>query len=304
MTVPQTPYWGTLDVGPGGHLYLFGWNGTGFWLNRSSNATNRTTAMTFDFTPFVSLGGDLITGGPINPEGLLGQPWIVVDRSANATRGNLYAVCSVSGTGNPLNVMFTRSTNNGVSWSTSRRINDDLPTQNAWHWFGTASVAPNGRIDVCWNDTRVSPSNTFSQLYYCYSLDGGLTWATNRAVSPPFNHTLGYPVQRKMGDYIGMVSLTDAACIAYTATFNGEQDIYFIRVEQPIITTIARVGSAVRVSWIAVVGETYCLQFKANLEAPWVAGTNQICLLATNTLMRIDDSVGTNSRRFYRVVKQ
>ena len=24
-----------------------------------------------------------------------------------------------------------------------------LVNQNKWHWFGTLSVAPNGRIDVC-----------------------------------------------------------------------------------------------------------------------------------------------------------
>ena len=177
--------------------------------------------------------------------GLIGQPWVAVDRSIGPGRGNVYALSSVSGIGNPVNVMFARSTDGGQTWSAPQRINDDSANQNAWHWFGTMSVAPNGRIDVCWNDTRSNPDNTLSELYYSNSQDGGLTWSRNRAVSPPFNHSLGYPVQRKIGDYIGMVSLEEAACIAYSATFNGEQDIFFLRVEQPVITEVSKSGDIV-----------------------------------------------------------
>jgi len=306
LPIPQAPYWGTLDVGPDGELYSFGQSGGVFWLNRSTDATNRVASPTFDLTTPVDLGGSLLfSSNPINPAGLLGQPWIAVDRSLGATRGNLYAVCTVSGTGNPANVMFARSTNGGVTWSDPVRINDDVPNQNAWHWFGTLSVAPNGRIDVCWNDTRSDANNNFSELYYCYSQDGGLSWATNRAISRPFNHTLGYPVQQKMGDYIGMTSLDDAACIAYTATFNGEEDIYFVRVEQPILANIIGIGSGVRLSWNAVAGRTYCVQAKSDLQTPWSASTNLACLLATNAIATLEDhSVGAVPQRFYRVVKQ
>ena len=185
------------------------------------------------------------------------------------------------------------------------RINDDAPAQNAWHWFGTLAVAPNGRIDVCWNDTQSNTNNLFSELYYTWSNDGGLTWATNRAVSPPFNHSLGYPVQRKMGDYIGMISLDDAACIAYTATFNGEEDIYFLRVEQPIIAAIAQIGLGIQISWNAAAGRTYCVQVKNDLATPWSASTNLACVIATNSVAAIEDPSGfAGPQRFYRVVKQ
>ena len=58
--------------------------------------------------------------------------------------------------GNLLNVMFSRSTDGGRTWSVPLRFNDDSPDQNVAHWFGTLSVAPDGRIDACWNDTRHS----------------------------------------------------------------------------------------------------------------------------------------------------
>lgn len=293
-------------MGTNGELCLLGWNGGGFWFDRARNATNGAVNPIFDLSAPVDLGGSLLyASSPVNPEGLLGQPWVAVDKSSGPTRGNIYALCSVSGTGNPLNVMFARSTNGGATWSAPARLNTDSATQNAWHWFGSLSVAPNGRIDVCWNDTRSNPNSLFSELYYCSSSDGGLTWSANRPLSQPFNHTLGYPQQFKMGDYIQMISLEDAACIAYTATFNGEQDVWFVRVEQPITTGIARQGSGVRVSWNAVAGRSYCVQMKTNLLAPWTMSMNLGCVTATNTLGFLDDpSTSGSMQRFYRVGKQ
>ena len=184
------------------------------------------------------------------------------------------------------------------------RLNTDSATQNAWHWFGTLAVAPTGRIDVCWNDTRSNPNSLFSELYYTSSTNGGVTWTTNRPISKRFNHTLGYPMQQKMGDYIQMVSLDDAACIAYTATFNGEQDVWFVSVDQPIVTTIARNAGGVRLSWNAVAGRTYCVQVKTNL-APWTLSMNLGCVTATNTLGSLDDpSLSGSMQRFYRVGRQ
>ena len=34
------------------------------------------------------------------------------------------------------------------------RVNDDPEGNGAWQWSAMVSVAPNGRIDAVWNDTR------------------------------------------------------------------------------------------------------------------------------------------------------
>ena len=92
------------------------------------------------------------------------------------------------------------------------------------------AVAPNGRIDSVWLDTRNAANNTDSQLFYSYSIDGGNTWSPNVAVSNSFNPFLGYPNQNKMGDYMTIVSDNTGGNVAYTATFNPEEDIYYVRV--------------------------------------------------------------------------
>src|SRR4029434_2121843 len=118
----------------------------------------------------------------------------------------------------------------GLTFSAPLRINDDPVNQDKWHWFGTLAVAPSGRIDVVWLDTRNAANNTDSQLFYSYSTDGGVTWAPNVAVSNSFNPFLGYPAQNKMGDYITIVSDNSGGNVAYAATFNSEEDVYFVRV--------------------------------------------------------------------------
>jgi hypothetical protein len=45
-----------------------------------------------------------------------------------------------------------------------------------------------------------------------------------------FNPFLGYPNQNKIGDYITTVSDNSGTNVAYCATFNGEEDIYYVRV--------------------------------------------------------------------------
>lgn len=303
--IPNYPFWGTLDIGPKGELYVVGFDGAGFWAYRSTNAPNPALTPVFDLVRPVNLGGALVYGAQgVNPGGLLGQPWIAVDRSGGSQHGNAYVLCSVSGSGNPINVMFSRSSDGGLTWSAPLRLNDDAANQNAYHWFGTLSVAPNGRIDACWNDTRNSTNNAVSELYYTWSEDGGRTWANNRPLSPPFDHTLGYPVQQKMGDYIGMVSLNEGACIAYTATFNGEEDVYFVRAELPIKAEVARVGSVTRISWNSVPGGSYCVQVKEALDAPWSTASNVACVVATGNFATVEDSLNDRTQRFYRVVRQ
>jgi hypothetical protein len=93
------------------------------------------------------------------------------------------------------------------------------------------SVAPTGRIDVVWLDTRGGTPGTYeSALFYSYSIDGGLSFSANEQVSDYFDPHLGWPQQEKMGDYFHMVSDVDYAHLAWANTLNGEQDVYYTRI--------------------------------------------------------------------------
>lgn len=222
--VDGDPYWGTMAVGPDGELYIAS---DGMFVAKSENAKNAGQSPTWTYQ-MVDLGGTLMFSAGPNPGGLLGQAYVCTDVSLNATRGNVYLLASVDGLSNPMDVMFSRSTDGGQTWSTAVRINDDGASSGAWHWFGTMSVAPNGRIDVVWLDTRNHVGTYLSELFYSYSEDGGLTWSANVQVSNQFNPHVGWPQQNKIGDYYGMVSFNAGAHVAYSATFNNEQDVFYL----------------------------------------------------------------------------
>ena len=241
INIPNSPAWGTLDVDSAGNLFIGGvnFNTARIWCVRSRNAKNGGVVPTFDQSTAVNLGGNIVFAEPINPEGLVGQVFLAVDRSGTSTNNNVYMLASVQPFGftNGSDVMFVRSTDGGSTFSGPRRVNDDPVNHAKWHWFGTLSVAPNGRIDVVWYDSRNSPNNVGSQLFYSYSIDGGNTWSLNVAVSNLFNPFIGYPNQRKIGDYITVVSDDAGADVAYAATFNGEQDIYYVRIRPALPLT-------------------------------------------------------------------
>ena len=164
--------------------------------------------------------------------------FLAVDRSGGPTNNNIYMLASVVPPGrSTTDVMFVRSTDGGLTFSAPHKVNDDPVNPSKWHWFGTFSVAPNGRLDAVWYDTRNAANNTDSQLFYSWSTDAGVTWAPNVAVSNAFNPMEGYPNQSKIGDYITIVSDNTGGNVAYSATFNfnpnrgqHEEDVYYVRV--------------------------------------------------------------------------
>jgi hypothetical protein len=231
FSVLNEPIWGTTFVGPDGSLYLSGASWFGFMLLKSTSAKDPLQEVTWDFAADAYLDGDIIGFGGYqcpNPEGLLGQTIIAMDSTGGPGDGNIYLLCSVSRNSNsdPCDVMFARSTDGGHNFDWPVRINDD-PGNNAWQWFGTMSVAPDGRIDVIWLDTRDNPGQVLSALYYSYSLDQGTTWSQNVKLSESFDPHVGWPQQDKMGDYFDMYSDDAGAHLAWAATFNGEQDVYY-----------------------------------------------------------------------------
>jgi hypothetical protein len=199
---------------------------------KSLNAQDPSETPVFEQLGDVDLGGPLGERDGPNPVGLLGQAWIATDHSDGRTRGNVYVLASVDLPGpDPLDVMFRRSTDGGLTFSDAVRVNNDPTGSNAWQWFATMAVAPNGRIDVVWNDTRNTGQDNLCELFYASSVDTGMTWTGNIAVSPVFDSHVGWPQQPKLGDYYDMISDVDGTSIAYAATFNGEQDVYFLRIE-------------------------------------------------------------------------
>jgi hypothetical protein len=292
ITIPNGPTDGTLDVDGNGNLFVGGEGSSTFFCERSSNAQFAAQTPRFDQSTAVNMGGFLGFGG-INPAGLDGMVFLAIDHSGGSTNNNIYMLASVVPNGrSTTDVMFVRSTDGGLTFSAPKKVNDDPINPSKWHWFGTFSVAPNGRLDAVWYDSRNAANNTDSQLFYSWSTDAGVTWAPNVAVSNSFNPSEGYPNQSKIGDYITIVSDNTGADVAYSATFNfnvsrnqHEEDVYYVRVTPTTSSGINLVSAASRLTHGA--GGT----FDVNMPLTGVSGVECRSATTYNAVFTFDGPV-------------
>ncbi len=218
-------------TGPDGELYagFLNYSADYVGIRRSDNASDPGQTPTFGPIAKLNDFGAMIFGPAVNPDGGGSQVNIGINHSDSSSRGDVYVLVSTEFANDPGDVMFARSTDGGATFSPAMRINDDPTGNNAYQWMAAMSVAPSGRIDAIWYDTREDPVTLHSRLYYSYSYDGGLSWSENRPITDPFDTSIGWPVQRKIGDYFQCQSDNGGVRLVYAATFNGGQDVYYLR---------------------------------------------------------------------------
>ena len=230
--------YGTMDVASNGTVFAAGID-VRYSVNipvlvlRSTNAWDGSQTTVFQGTQ-VNLGGEFRypVGGTStpNPLGLHSMVWVVVNPTTGPTP-HVYAMGAMIPPGpDPLDVFFARSTDGGVSFDPPVRLNTDPQQSGNWQWLPVMSIAPNGRIDVVWNDTRATGTPNLNELYYTCSTDGGLTWSANQKISNQWDAHLGWGLNAHYGEYNQMVSDNVGADLAWTATFNGEMDIFHTRI--------------------------------------------------------------------------
>lgn len=95
-------------------------------------------------------------------------------------------------------VFLARSTDGGVTWSDPVQVSDEVPSNDGNIWHQTrhpeVSTAPNGRVDVVWQDRRhwyrgcqhthdVCNEGRFGDTYWAQSTDEGQSFGTDVRVS-------------------------------------------------------------------------------------------------------------------------
>jgi len=84
---------------------------------------------------------------------------------------------------NETDVFYIRSTDAGRTWTEPKVINDDDPARFNSSLLPNLRVAPNGRLDAVWFDTRDDPGVTANDVYHASSTDNGATWSKNTRVT-------------------------------------------------------------------------------------------------------------------------
>jgi hypothetical protein len=156
-------------------------------------------------------------------------------------------------------VLYRRSSDGGKTWSDAKVLNDTDPAKMTYSGDPNISVAPNGRIDATWWDTRNDPGIAANDVYYSSSSDAGITWSANVRVTDRL-------IDRKIGVYAnnydvagppGLASTDAYAIFGWDDTRNGDavlntQDIFIGSVQYKAIGTT--VSPAVKYALAAVLG--------------------------------------------------
>jgi hypothetical protein len=241
------PAHGTMAINSAGILYIAGFGNSYDTIIVTKSADAQIPGSVITWSAPVDIFPDRSSFGiaTVNPVGLVGQVNIDVDPNND----NVYLLITSErySTFDPGDVMFSKSTDGGQTWSIPVQINDDSSTSNT-QWLGVMSVAPNGRIDAAWLDTRDAPGTDSSALYYSYSTDQGNTWSVNEKLSNLFDPHVGYPNQDKMGDYFDMISDNTGAHLAWANTLNAEQDVYYSFIVPPAPTDLETINEKIKLS--------------------------------------------------------
>jgi len=151
-----------------------------------------------------SFGTDIIAATGAFPGGLPNSvntfPTISSDNTSGAHSGWLYIAFADNRNGD-CDVFLTKSTNNGVNWSSPVRVNNDPVANGKIQYWPVVSVDEDGYIAIIFMDTRNTPNNTIIEAFLARSYDGGVTF-TNELISTEQSPTAIPGSNVRFGDYI------------------------------------------------------------------------------------------------------
>jgi len=168
-------------TGPDGSVHVV-WNsgtedGVRYARSTDGGATWSSTRLIQSYKPFgeKSKLGDQVNSrvkGVVRAEA---YPTLTIDNTTGPRGGWLYLCWAAD---NYPNVYFSRSTDNGTTWSTSKVVHTDTTNDQFWPWISLDPTS--GDLAVMYFDSRDDAANILVNCYVSYSSDGGTTWVDRR----------------------------------------------------------------------------------------------------------------------------
>ena len=164
-------------------------------------------------------------------------------------------------------IYYYRSTDGGQTWSERKNVTDDDPKQLFGQFYPTIGVAPDGRVEIAFWDTRNDPGYRSNDVYLATSLDNGVTWEKNiRVTDKPIDRRIGvWSANFDITSPPGLAQAKEYSMLAWDDTRNtdtsapdaaslggGLQDIYVSAVQYEELG--GGTSSAAKVALAGVVG--------------------------------------------------
>jgi hypothetical protein len=161
-------------AGRAGVAYVFWGGSTGIEFVKSTNGGVSWSA--WDTVSSVSGIGD--------------DPWFrrnsfptaAIDNSRTATDGFVYVAWADSRNGDA-DILLSRSTDRGTTWSAPIRVNDDPVGNGRDQFFPWMAVDDKGNVHLMWHDRREDAADNLYHVFVATSRDGGATFDRNIKVT-------------------------------------------------------------------------------------------------------------------------
>ncbi len=210
---------------------------TGEWVSKTSdNGKTWTVSQAGPMTPYTGGVGRIAWSPGGGPDGTV---HIVSQVNPSVTPQNTGGIAAV------VDVAYKQSTDGGRTWTEPKILSDDDPKDMFVSVIPMISVAPNGRVDVAFWDTRSDPGIRGNDVYYTYSNDDGKTWSKNQRITDR-------TIDRKFGVWGNNFDMSSPPAVASTNAYAlfGWDDT---RASDPTAPSNAGLGAGVQDIYTAAV---------------------------------------------------
>ena len=249
---PVSVNYGDIAVGPDGEVIVTygpnsGSSGT-LYTNTDPDGLGPMPFSSYTTVVAVNIGG--FTSIPAQPNwGIDPEAGLAYDRTNGLHRGRVYLMYTDAPSigSADTNVFVVHSDDQGSTWSTPVRVNDDTGVNS--QFLPRISLDPStGMLAVTWYDARNSPLNTMAQYFVAFSVDGGASFTAN------FRLSLGMSDQARSvaalkkadyGDYTGNAFVNGRLVEAWADNSNNTSDNPDGATNFDVYTTIVQASTEV-----------------------------------------------------------
>jgi len=135
------------------------------------------------------------------------NPTLDVDKTGGPRNGWIYVAIAnknLPPAGSDPDIVFHRSTDNGNTWSSGVRVNQDQINNGRNQFFPIIRADENGGINIIYYDSRHAADSV--DVYLSRSTDGGTSWNDFRVTSNRFMPKSPVGSSGNMGDNLGLTS--------------------------------------------------------------------------------------------------
>jgi hypothetical protein len=174
-------------------------------------------------------------------------PAIDVDRTGGPRNGWIYIAVTdknFSPAGSDPDIVIHRSTDEGNTWSSGVRVNQDQINNGRNQFFPALRVDENGGVNIIYYDSRGTPDSV--DVYLSRSMDGGSSWTDYRVTNNRFRPASisGSGGAGNMGDNLGMTSGNGKLYPVWMSNITGLSQIWSAVIDYNTIG-IQQIGSEI-----------------------------------------------------------